>query len=333
MVGSLAAGMALGWALRPLLAYPRHVPTSLALQFGTTFGVWIAAERMGLSGILTMVAYAMTLARGGGPRIPAQMRVPILSAWETVVFVLNALSFVLIGLQLQPIWTRFASSEQRLQALAVAGAVLLTVIVSRFFWVMGHGALTSRCNPALTGGTWPIRIVVSWSGMRGIVTLAAAFALPETLPGGQAFPFRDLVVLCAFAVVLGTLVIQGLTLRPLIRWLRVGEQDPVVHEVRQGRVHIYRALLEAVADDDSPAAVRLRDHYRHAIAANLDAFSEAASASSPVTDMHARALAAAREAAISLRNRSHIGEAAYRQLVQELDWAEMAAHSATVAGS
>ena len=115
--------------------------------------------------------------------------------------------------------------------------------------------------------------------MRGIVTLAAAFALPETLPGGQAFPFRDLVVLCAFAVVLGTLVIQGLTLRPLIRWLCVGEQDPVAHEVRQGRVHIYRALLEAVADDDSPAAARLRDHYRHAIAANLDTASGAPAAS------------------------------------------------------
>lgn len=330
MFGSVVAGVALGWVLRPLLAYPGHVPTSLALQFATTFGVWIAAERLGLSGILTMVAYAMTLARGGGPRIPARMRVPILSAWETVVFLLNALSFVLIGLQLRPIWARFASSEQRLQALGVAAAVLLTVIVSRFVWVMGHGAWTRRCHPGRAGSSWSTRVVVSWSGMRGIVTLAAAFALPETLPGGQAFPFRDLVVLSAFAVVLGTLVIQGLSLRPLIRGLHVGEQDPVAREVRKGRVHVYQALLEAVASDDSPAAARLRDHYRHAIAANLDPASEPPTDSGPNTEVHARAMAAAREAAVSLRNSSHIGEAAYRQLIQELDWAEMAAHSATV---
>lgn len=330
MIGSVAAGAALGWVLRPLLAYPGHVPTSLALQFATTFGVWIAAERLGLSGILTMVAYAMTLARGGGPRIPAQMRVPILSAWETVVFVLNALSFVLIGLQLRPIWTRFASSEQRLQALGVAVGVLLTVIVSRFVWVMGHGAWTRRCNPGRAGSSWSTRVVVSWSGMRGIVTLAAAFALPETLPGGRDFPFRDLVVLCAFAVVLGTLVIQGLSLRPLIRWLHVGEQDPVAREVREGRVHVYQALLDAVASEGSPAAARLRDHYRHAIVANQDTLAKGLADGDEVTDLHRRAMAAAREAAISLRNRSHIGEAAYRQLIQELDWAEMAAHSATV---
>ncbi|MEY4765575.1 MAG: hypothetical protein RI907_2248 [Pseudomonadota bacterium] len=328
MFGSLAAGVALGWVLRPMLAYPRHVPTSLALQFATTFGVWITAERFGLSGILTMVACAMTLARGGGPRIPAHMRVPILSAWETVVFVLNALSFVLIGLQLRPIWTRFATNDQRWQALGVAAAVLAVVIVSRFAWVMGYGAVTQRCSPALTGRTWATRLVVSWSGMRGIVTLAAAFALPERLPGGAPFPFRDLVVLCAFAVVLGTLVLQGLSLRPLIRRLAVAEADPVADDIRRGRVQVYQALIDALPGDASAGTDRLRRHYQNAMAVNQQTRSERTSEQLDA-ETHLRAIAVAREAAITMRNEARIGEHAYRQLIRELDWAELAADSAS----
>ncbi len=104
-------------------------------------------------------------------------------------------------------------------------------------------------------------IVVSWAGMRGIVTLAAAFAIPETLPGGAPFPHRDLILLCAFAVVLGTLVLQGLTLKPLIRRLGLKDDDPVGREVRLGRTHAYQALLDAIEDDDTPAAKLLRKEY------------------------------------------------------------------------
>src|SRR5205823_7256866 len=106
-----------------------------------------------------------------------------------------------------------------------AVAVLGTVILVRIAWVMlynslnrikiaylGYGPIRPLMRPTARGG-----LIISWSGMRGIVTLAAAFAIPETLPGGAPFPFRDLILLCAFTVVLGTLVLQGLTMKPLIR--------------------------------------------------------------------------------------------------------------------
>lgn len=338
LAGSIVAGLVLARGLGPLLSLPQHAPTSLILQFSSTFGVWMLAERLGLSGILTMVAFAMTMARGGGPRIPAHMRVPIWAVWETVVFGLNALAFVLIGLQLRPIWERLGSGEARLQALGVALAVLGVAIVTRFLWVMSYGALADHrrthhhaASLAAVGSRshWRSGVVVAWSGMRGIVTLAAAFALPETLPGGQPFPHRDLILLCAFTVVIGTLVLQGLTMKPVIRLLAVREtQDPVAREVRIGRVEIYQALLDSVSGDDSPHAQMLAREYRAVVDLNAHPAATTPVHEVPGGPLRRRAITAARQRAIDLRNREVIGEQAYRALIQELDWAELAAGGA-----
>ena len=334
VVGSVLAGIGLARALRPLLDIPRHAPTSLILQFASTFGVWIVAEKLGLSGILTMVAFAMTMARGGGPRMPAHMRVPIWAVWETVVFVLNALAFVLIGLQLRPIWERLATGEAQLHAVSVACAVLGVAIVTRFLWVMGYSALATgrRRQTGRNGGGaahWRGSVVVAWSGMRGIVTLAAAFAIPETLPGGAAFPYRDLILLCAFTVVFGTLVLQGLTMKPLIRLLAVKEAvDPVAAEVRTGRVEIYRSVLKSLAGDTSPHARLLAAEYQAAVDLNAHAAAADPMHEVPGGPLRRQAIAAARQRAIDLRNGEVIGEQTYRILVQELDWAELAAGGA-----
>ena len=150
------------------------------------------------------------------------MRIPSYAVWETVVFALNILAFILIGLQLRPILQSLAANG-RGRYFGVAGAVLVTVILVRFAWHMSlNGFVRWRdrrfgfkpprpmLRPSVGSG-----VVISWAGMRGVVTLAAAIALPP------AFPFRNLIVLTAFSVVLGTLVIQGLTLKPLLRALKL----------------------------------------------------------------------------------------------------------------
>jgi monovalent cation/hydrogen antiporter len=258
--------------MRPLTTRLNDVPIALIVQFSTTFGVWIAAEAIGLSGILTLVAYGMTLARRGGPQMPARMRVPIFAVWGAVVFILNAFAFVLIGMQLRPIWARLEAGGARTDALVAAVVVLAVTIAARFAWVMAYGALmrwridraaasgrpmkTTVPRPTVGGG-----IVISWAGMRGIVTLAAAFAIPETRPNGAPFPHRDLILLCAFAVVLGTLVLQGLTMKPLIRRMGLTDDDPVGREVRLGRTLAYQSLLDAIQVDDTLAAKLLRKEY------------------------------------------------------------------------
>ena len=130
--GSLAAGIACAFVMRAVTLHLRDVPTSVIVQFACAFGVWIAAEALWLSGILTLVAFAMTIARHGGPEMPARMRVPIFAVWETVVFVLNAFAFVLIGMQLGPISERLEAGGARTDAIVTAAVVLFVTIAARF---------------------------------------------------------------------------------------------------------------------------------------------------------------------------------------------------------
>src|SRR6195256_6190680 len=220
VAGSVIAGPVLGWLSLRLTDRVEHVPTAIILQFAITFGVWIFADWIGLSGVLTMVCYAIAVARTAPERTAARIRIPSYAVWETVVFMLNVVAFVFIGLQIRPILDSLEPAA-RGRYFAVAGAVLLTVILVRFAWHMSFNAIIRwrdrrfgfhpprpMLRPSVGSG-----LIVSWAGMRGIVTLAAAMALP------QGFPYRDLIALTAFSVVLGTLLIQGLTLKPLMRAL------------------------------------------------------------------------------------------------------------------
>ena len=214
----------------------------------------------------------------------------------------------------------------RLKYCLVAAAVLGIVILTRIVWVMSYGAvlrlLIARRGfhsrrpmvaPTLQGG-----IVVSWCGMRGIVTLAAAFALPEN------FPYRDLMLLTAFAVVLGSLVLQGLTLRPLIAALRLKDENPVTSEVARARAVAYRAALDEIDGDPSEAAEILRLEYR-ALLLRAEDDGGVASGELPADPLRRRAIRAARQSILELRQSEEIGDDAFHQLEEELDWAELSA--------
>src|SRR5947199_6550468 len=140
VAGSLVVGPVLGWIVLRLLGRVEHVPTAIILQFVTTFGVWILADRLGLSGVLTMVCYAIAVAQTAPARTPARVRIPTYAVWESVVFALNILAFIFIGLQIRPI-LESPQSAHRARYFAVAGAVLLTVIVVRLAWHMSFNAV------------------------------------------------------------------------------------------------------------------------------------------------------------------------------------------------
>ena len=140
VAGSVVVGPALGWLTLQLMDRVEHVPTSIILQFVSTFGVWILAEHIGLSGVLTMVCYAIAVARTAPERVPARIRIPTYAVWETAVFALNILAFIFIGLQIRPILESLEAADQG-RYFAVAGAVLLTVIVVRVAWQMSFNAV------------------------------------------------------------------------------------------------------------------------------------------------------------------------------------------------
>src|SRR3954471_17502616 len=259
VAGSVVVGPVLGWITLRVTDQVEHVPSAIILQFVTTLGVWILAEHIGLSGVLTMVCYAITVARSAPARIPARSRIPSYAVWETAVFALNILAFIFIGLQIRPILESLEPGDRGRYA-AVAGAVLVTVIVVRLAWHMSFNAVIRwrdrrfGFNPPrpMLRATLGSGLVISWAGMRGIVSLAAALALPS------GFPFRDLVVLTAFCVVVGTLAIQGLTLKPLLRALDLRDEDPVGQERRAARDRALKAGLASLERDPSPAAAAVR---------------------------------------------------------------------------
>ncbi|MGH7578927.1 MAG: cation:proton antiporter, partial [Gemmatimonadales bacterium] len=251
--GSIVLGLVLARATAWVMPRIEDVATSVIVQFIGTFGVWIVAERLHLSGILTMVVYAMTVARTAPDVIPARIRIPSYAVWEVAVFLLNALAFILVGLQLKPI-VRELGRAALLEYTGIALAVCAAVILVRMVWALGAHAVRGSRTPTARRHA----VVVGWCGMRGTVTLAAALALPA------GFPHRDLILFTAFLVVLGTLVVQGLTLRPLMAWLGLEHDDAVDREVRLARVETLRAGAAALADQgaDAEAIDLLRRKYR-----------------------------------------------------------------------
>jgi monovalent cation/hydrogen antiporter len=325
VAGSIIAGPSLGWLTLQLSERIHHVPSAIILQFVSTFGVWMLAERIGLSGVLTMVCYAMTVAQTAPDRIPARIRVPTNAVWDTVVFALNVLAFIFIGLQIRPILESLAPAA-RGRYFAVAVAVLLTVMVVRIIWHMSFNAVVRYRHRRL--GFHPPRpmlrptvasgMIISWAGMRGIVSLAAALALPP------AFPFRDLIVLTAFSVVLGTLVLQGLTLKPLLRALQLHDDDPVGRELRTARERAYRAGLASFAHDESPAADALRQEFTAHLSYERAGDDGGNATRSAANDIQRAAVHAARQAILAMRANDEIGDDAFHQIEEELDWLEMA---------
>jgi Na+/H+ antiporter len=325
VAGSLIAGPALGWLVVRVLDRVQHMPTAIILQFATTFGVWILAESIGLSGVLTMVFYAMTLARTSPERTPARIRIPTYAVWETIVFVLNILAFIFIGLQIRPIVESLQASD-RGRYLAVAGAVLLTVIVVRLVWHMSFNTVIRwrqrrsgfhpprpMLRPTLGSG-----LIISWAGMRGILSLAAAMALPAQ------FPYRDLIVLIAFSVVLGTLAIQGLTLKPLLRALDLNDDDPVGRELNAARERALRAGLGSFAQNRSPVAELVRREFTAHLAHERAEADPSDITRSNHRDIYRGALQAARQALLDMRASDEIGDDAFHLMEEELDWLEMA---------
>ena len=242
------------------------------------------------------------------------------------MFALNILAFIFIGLQIRPILGTLDAAD-RARYLIVGGAVLLTVIVVRLAWHMSFNAVVRwrdrrfgfhpprpMLRPTVGSG-----IVISWAGMRGIVTLAAAMALPA------AFPYRDFVVLTAFCVVLGTLTIQGLTLKPLLRALDLQDGDPVGRELRSARQRALDAGLASFAHDRSPFAEIVRQQFTVQLTSERPIEGAAGRAGFAHVDVQQRALDSARRAVIAMRANDEIGDEAFHRVEEELDWLEMSA--------
>src|SRR5262245_7371091 len=349
-VGSVVLGLVLARITLAINARINDVATAVVAQFCTTFGVWMLAERLHLSGIITMVVFAMAASRRAPEVMPARIRIPSYAVWEVAVFVLNVLAFILVGFQLKSIAERATGEAGQLYAV-VGAAVCFATILARIAWVTAAAAVSRwRCRPRPDGTPGPNdavglnarqAAVVGWCGMRGTVTLAAALALPTGGDGVAPFPYRDLILVTAFGVVLGTLVLQGLTLRPLLLRLGLEDDDTVDREVRRARVETLRAAVDAASCCPGAEAAKLvRDRYELQLRRAEDEFAGdgagvngvpsddgAGTVGASVRDADARVVRAATDAQrrrlVAMRADGTIGDAAFQLVEQELDWAEL----------
>jgi NhaP-type Na+/H+ or K+/H+ antiporter len=287
------------------------------LQFVIAYLVWISAEHLRLSAVLCTIAFAMTAARSSDLTSSARMRVHSYAVWSSVVFGLNVFAFLLMGMQARTIVAQMSVPRFR-EALTFAGLVVLTVVVVRLLVIIGYNRCIvywcrwrGRPEPATLGQA----ILVGWSGMRGFVTLATAFALPAS------FPQRDLVVLTAFSVVLGTLVLQGLTLAPLIRWLKLNSNDVLKQELMAARTGLASAALATLQSESGPEVENLRYSYMIERAAIENATH--CGSLERRRRLGLAAIAAERDELERLRGEDRVGANAYLLLQEQLDWNEL----------
>ncbi len=315
---AVALGIGLAWV--KIALYPRMIGTlrNNLFEFVATFAVWIIAERLQLSAVLAVVAFSMTLGQYMPGRQTPHDRMVSYAVWEVAGFLLNVLAFLLLGLQARGIVERL-SLAQFWGALGFALAVLGTVILARIAWVVIYYLLT-RAWARWAGGQpappFAHTILISWCGMRGLVTLATALALPGSFPG------RDLIVLSALVVVLGTLILQGLTLEPLIRWLEFEPDDSLDRELAETRTKLLEVALASLDRRHDPAARKLREALtgERRLAKDGQDPREAGD----VSHLRRRTLIAKRRQLLHLRQSGAIEEDVFHVLLQELDWEELA---------
>lgn len=254
--GGIALGFLVGWIFYWIHKITTDNPTTdTTLTFLAPFIAYLSAESLHLSGVLAVVVAGIFLSWNSSEIFSQQTRLQANGTWNTVLFMLNGIIFILIGLQLPGIIYSIKADTSFLTLLKYGGIVSLAVILGRLIWVY-PGAyvprwLSKKIRESEPGTTIQLVTVVAWSGMRGVVSLAAALALPLTTSGSQPFPNRDLIIFITFCVIFATLVLQGLTLRPLIRLLGI-KPDGKEHEAeREARLKIATSVIEHIEENYS----------------------------------------------------------------------------------
>jgi CPA1 family monovalent cation:H+ antiporter len=263
--GGIAVGLVVGWLVRQVRRRLDNPPAEITISLLTGYIAFIPAELMGVSAVLAAVTAGIYLGWHTPELTSPQVRLQGLAVWEIVQYLLNALLFVLIGLQL-PVVMDALGDFPALTLLGYAALVSGTVIALRFAWVFA--VLQAPKWLARRMSSWRGAVFVSWAGMRGAVSLAAALALPLETDAGEPFPGRDLILFLTFSVILATLVAMGLTMPFVIRALGLEDDGVEAREDAEARIHAAEAALvrleELVTEEwvREDTAERIRGAYR-----------------------------------------------------------------------
>jgi CPA1 family monovalent cation:H+ antiporter len=320
-------GLAVGWLIIRAALLTEDVLAEILLTLVGPYVAWVAAERIHVSAVLACVAGGLYLRRHFSSAVSPASRLQAKAVWDLLIFGMNATIFVLLGVQFGELLEAVPAASLGGVArtgLAIAGIAILV----RLVWVPIATALPRWLSPALRlrDPMPPLRAVflVGWTSMRGIVTLASALALPLVLSDGRPFPYRAEIILISMCVIVATLLVQGMTLTPLIRWLKFPAETTHREEEAHARREALRHALERLDDLATESWVRpedlaqIREEYRQRGRVH------AARESKPETvdnrgRLRLEVLRAERRALIRLRDEGIISDEVLHHLERELD--------------
>jgi CPA1 family monovalent cation:H+ antiporter len=271
VLGGVGIGVAVGYVIRQVRRRLNHSPTEIAIALLSGYFAYLPAEAAGVSAVLAAVTVGVYVGWHTPELTTPETRLQGDAVWGILVFLLNALLFGLVGLQLRPILDALggrSTSSLIGDALIVSGAVVVTRIVWMFPGAYLPRFLFRRVRERDPYPPWQWPTLLGWAGLRGAISLAAALAIPLTTDAGRAFPNRDLIIYLAFCVILATLVVQGLTLPAVIRLLGLEDDGIAAKEETKARIHAAEAALarlEELVEEEwvrEDTAERLRGLYR-----------------------------------------------------------------------
>jgi Na+/H+ antiporter len=277
-VGGVGIGILLGKIIYLFEGRVDNAPVEITASFLFPYLAYLAGEEIKASGILATVACGLFLGRRSSAYFSSTVRLQAWSTWNTLSYALNGIAFVLIGLQLREV-LHAIQSESLDQLFLAAGVTIVVAILLRLFWVFPGSRVAHLVRRSLLKQTEPevpakAVFVVGWTGMRGVVSLAAAISLPRTLASGAPFPQRGVIIFITFCVIFITLVLQGLTLPAMIRALGLAGTDEKNPEEQKAKRKMLRAALEELDrlhGEDKPEFDSVYDdvarHYRGRLAA------------------------------------------------------------------
>jgi Na+/H+ antiporter len=333
VVGGVAIGLAVGFVLRQVRRRMNHSPTEIAIALLSGYFAYLPAQAAGVSAVLAAVTVSVYVGWYTPELTNPQTRLQGDAVWNILTFLLNALLFGLVGLQLRPI---LDSLSGRSTATLIVDALIVSaaVIGTRLIWIYPATYLprylSRRIRERDPYPPWQYPTLIGWAGLRGAVTLAAALALPLTTNSGGPFPQRALLIYLAFCVILATLVLQGLSLPLVIRLLKLEDDGTAAKEETKARVYAADAALarldelaaESWVRDDT--AERMRGLYRFRqsrFSARFDAEDDGAieQRSQDYQRLRRELLDAERQAVVELRRQGRINDDIMNLVQRDLD--------------
>jgi CPA1 family monovalent cation:H+ antiporter len=345
-VGGVVVGLLLMMPIHWLRTHLKEALLQNTLSLLIPFVAYGAAEWVHASGVLAVVVVALYLGYRNW-QVDFATRLQEEAVWKMVAFVLESAVFALIGLQL-PVVLKGLGAYEGTRAAWYGVAVFVVVVVSRFVWVYPATFLPrllfARIREREENPTWKGPFIIGWAGMRGVVSLAIAFSIPTAVHGGGAFPGRNLILFLTFTTVIGTLVVQGLTLPPIIRLLRLPGRDPQAETLAEANAQAQASraaeqrLDELLDDERNALPPPLADRLRTVLERRRNAVWERLGSVNPVTgetvdDTYRRLsremIGAERAVFVKLRNHRYIDDEMLRVLLRRLDLEEAAAYRET----